>query len=458
MLIQAINAYLGFERQLRAYGVANHDVYLAQQLLLRSKIRDLHKLRGYGDGSSSSNSSSSSSSSGNGDYNNIHSVDSIIGSSSNSSDDSNHHHHTNSYIITKSIDTLNNINNTNSSTNIRYKRSLGITTFENESNNIQCQDSKLLDASNNTMITTSLDSKSHYSHGDTDNISSSSYNIQNNDYGDLDHKYSNHSSSRNIDSCSNSNYINSNIDYNNYQISREGNNDIIVNNHSSSSSTVGVTAAATAAAVVVVVPLEDLSLKSLRGVITKDLNHKHNDHVSHQQSHPMSHLHSTEPISAHNNTSLGCIVPPLIVDYRDSSRDRSSSHDIDGDALTSRQDSSSNSSSNNNYNINYSIPSSSSSRSSNSTNVPFMINNNNNLNTINTSSNNAYFGYDGYNNSNNNNNSIGNKTNRASVRSSTKHNSSSSRKSKGKSTHVLRMTIAVMYFVGVLYYVVVICM
>ena len=36
----------GFERQLRAYGAAHYDVYLAQQLLLRSRIRALQSLRG----------------------------------------------------------------------------------------------------------------------------------------------------------------------------------------------------------------------------------------------------------------------------------------------------------------------------------------------------------------------------------------------------------------------------
>ena len=38
-----INA--GFECQLRAYAVANYDVYVAQQVLLRRRIRDLHQVR-----------------------------------------------------------------------------------------------------------------------------------------------------------------------------------------------------------------------------------------------------------------------------------------------------------------------------------------------------------------------------------------------------------------------------
>lgn len=37
---------IGFECQLRAYGAANCDVYVAQQLLLRARIRDLHLIRG----------------------------------------------------------------------------------------------------------------------------------------------------------------------------------------------------------------------------------------------------------------------------------------------------------------------------------------------------------------------------------------------------------------------------
>jgi hypothetical protein len=41
--VVAING--GFERSLRAYALANHDVYLAQQLLLRSRIRGLKDLR-----------------------------------------------------------------------------------------------------------------------------------------------------------------------------------------------------------------------------------------------------------------------------------------------------------------------------------------------------------------------------------------------------------------------------
>lgn len=42
----SIDINIGFECQLRAYGAANYDVYVAQQLLLRARIRDLHLLRG----------------------------------------------------------------------------------------------------------------------------------------------------------------------------------------------------------------------------------------------------------------------------------------------------------------------------------------------------------------------------------------------------------------------------
>ena len=44
--IVEINA--GFECQLRAYGAANCDVYIAQQLLLRTRIRCLRQQRGIG--------------------------------------------------------------------------------------------------------------------------------------------------------------------------------------------------------------------------------------------------------------------------------------------------------------------------------------------------------------------------------------------------------------------------
>ena len=51
----------GFECQLRAYAVANYDVYVAQQVLLRRRIRDLYLIR---EQMSSSNSSSNSANSG----------------------------------------------------------------------------------------------------------------------------------------------------------------------------------------------------------------------------------------------------------------------------------------------------------------------------------------------------------------------------------------------------------
>eukprot|EP01039_Chlorochromonas_danica_P000830 gene830-903_t len=42
----SIEINLGFEYQLRAYAAAKYDVYIAQQLLLRARIRELHFLRG----------------------------------------------------------------------------------------------------------------------------------------------------------------------------------------------------------------------------------------------------------------------------------------------------------------------------------------------------------------------------------------------------------------------------
>lgn len=42
----AVDINLGFEYQLRAYAAAKYDVYVAQQLLLRARIRELHLLRG----------------------------------------------------------------------------------------------------------------------------------------------------------------------------------------------------------------------------------------------------------------------------------------------------------------------------------------------------------------------------------------------------------------------------
>lgn len=41
-----IDVNAGFECQLKAYALAGHDVYIAQQILLRSRIRSLHSLRG----------------------------------------------------------------------------------------------------------------------------------------------------------------------------------------------------------------------------------------------------------------------------------------------------------------------------------------------------------------------------------------------------------------------------
>jgi hypothetical protein len=48
MLQQArsiVSINIGFERSLQAYGLTNYNVYAAQQLLLRSRIRSLHKIR-----------------------------------------------------------------------------------------------------------------------------------------------------------------------------------------------------------------------------------------------------------------------------------------------------------------------------------------------------------------------------------------------------------------------------
>lgn len=42
----SVDINIGFECQLRAYEAAQYDVYIAQQLLLRARIRDLHLLRG----------------------------------------------------------------------------------------------------------------------------------------------------------------------------------------------------------------------------------------------------------------------------------------------------------------------------------------------------------------------------------------------------------------------------
>lgn len=42
----AVEINLGFEYQLRAYAAAKYDVYIAQQLILRARIRELHFLRG----------------------------------------------------------------------------------------------------------------------------------------------------------------------------------------------------------------------------------------------------------------------------------------------------------------------------------------------------------------------------------------------------------------------------
>lgn len=54
----------GFECQLRAYAAANYDVYIAQQLLLRTRVRDLYCLRQHSHQQLTTAPSSSSSSSG----------------------------------------------------------------------------------------------------------------------------------------------------------------------------------------------------------------------------------------------------------------------------------------------------------------------------------------------------------------------------------------------------------